>query len=162
VPDRPGTATGVVRDHCDHMARSPHARIVAVTLVVAAIAPALTSCSSTGDEAPATAGNAATQAASLADRVAGHLLANGARTARAHHPGNHWFRGSLVLPAGGATCAIASIATGAHGPLVTDAVFDASGMVSVRVRAADRDRERCLAAARRALATFDAGEPGRP
>jgi hypothetical protein len=91
-------------------------------------------------------------APSAADRVEAHLLAHGARRARADHPGRYWFRGGLVLPRGGPTCAVAGITAGAHAPLVTDAVYDATGTVSVRIRARPADRARCLAAARGALA----------
>ena len=91
-----------------------------------------------------------------AERVALHLLDHGARRARDADPAGYRFPGSLVLPDGGATCTIASITVGAHGPLVTDAVFDASGTVTVRVRAAEGDLAGCLAAARIALRGFDA------
>lgn len=92
-----------------------------------------------------------------AERVTRHLLDHGAVIARDAHPDGHWFPGSVVLPRGGPTCAVASITTGAHGPLVTDAVFDPSGTVTVRIRAAAADRARCVAAVRRALRGFTAG-----
>ena len=92
--------------------------------------------------------------AQVARRAEDHLLAHGARRARRQHPDGYWFRGSLVMPGGGPTCAIASVTAGAHGPLVTDVLFDPSGMVSVRIRADERDRDRCLARVERALSTF--------
>lgn len=93
------------------------------------------------------------------ERVTSHLLGRGARVAASTHPDRYWFPGSLVLPAGGPTCAVASITVGAHGPLVTDVVFEASGTVAVRVRAAPADLQRCVATARRMLRGFDATAP---
>ncbi len=107
------------------------------------------------DDATPPTGNApgATTGGELsAEHVSAHLIDNGARRARSDHPGGYWFRGDLTLPAGGPTCAVAGITTGSHAPLVVDAVYDATGTVSVRIRAAERDRPGCLDAARRALA----------
>lgn len=125
---------------------------MAIAIISAGCVLAVSACS--GDGARITPEDR-TAPERVADRVTAHLLRHGARRARSDHPERHWFRGSLVLPGGGATCAVAGVAVGAHAPLVTDAVYDASGTVSVRIRAAERDRARCLAAARRALAGLD-------
>jgi hypothetical protein len=122
-------------------------------VAAAAAAAVLAGCGGDGGPAPAPA---ATTAADPVARVTAHLLAHGARRAARGHPEGYWFAGSLVLPAGGGTCAVASITAGAHGPLVTDVVFDRSGTVSVRVRASPAQRPRCMAAAREALRGFDA------
>lgn len=126
----------------------------AIRLAVAAGAVIVTMGCTGGD--PDAASTASAPAPDTAERVALHLLDHGARRALRADPGGYRLPGSLVLPRGGATCTIASITVGAHGPLVTDAVFDRSGTVTVRIRAAGRDLDRCLAAARVALRGFDA------
>ena len=84
-----------------------------------------------------------------------HLLSHGARRAAADHPGGRWFRGDLVLPAGGPTCAVAGITSASHAPLIVNAAFDPSGTIAVRIRSAERDHAACLEAAGRALAALD-------
>ncbi len=102
-----------------------------------------------GTSAGSAPGRAPTELAAL------HLLSHGARRAAADHPGGRWFRGDLVLPAGGPTCAVAGITSASHAPLIVNAVFDPSGTIAVRIRAAERDRAACLEAAGRALAGLD-------
>ncbi len=128
-------------------------RASAIAIVAAALGGLVASaaCSSDGTTGGSTSRAVATQGRAPTELAAAHLLAHGARRATADHPSRRWFRGDLLLPAGGPSCAVAGITSASHAPLIVDAVFDPSGTIAVRIRATERDHAACLDAAARAL-----------